>query len=217
MIFMGSSKYPGENEYDNYVSSHGGSCNAFTESEYTNYQFEISTDYFALALDIFAHCIFSPLFSSNSVKREIESIESEFRLAKSNDANRLQQLQSSSSHDDHCAKKFSWGNLRSLSLQKDGDDDDDKNSTKPSNNSSSNKKNNTDILELLRLFHMNHYVTSKMKLVLISPEPLEDLKQKLLNTFGTFERSSSFVVDKLCTSNLPFPQSSLGSNILILI
>ena len=211
MIFMGSSKYPGENEYDNYVSSHGGSCNAFTESEYTNYQFEISTDYFALALDIFAHCIFSPLFSSNSVKREIESIESEFRLAKSNDANRLQQLQSSSSHDDHCAKKFSWGNLRSLSLQKDEDEDDDKNNTKSSN------KKNTDILELLRLFHKNHYVTSKMKLVLISPEPLEDLKHKLLNTFGTFERSSSFVADKLCTSNLPFPQSSFGSNIRIII
>lgn len=28
---MGSEKYPVENHYDNFVSSAGGSCNAFTE------------------------------------------------------------------------------------------------------------------------------------------------------------------------------------------
>ena len=31
MLFMGSIKYPDENAYDSYVSSHGGSCNAMTE------------------------------------------------------------------------------------------------------------------------------------------------------------------------------------------
>ena len=50
MIFMGSKKYPGENEYDSFVSSHGGSCNAFTEGEMTTYQFDVSTDHFAHAL-----------------------------------------------------------------------------------------------------------------------------------------------------------------------
>ena len=34
MLFMGSSKYPDENAYDSYVSSHGGSCNAMTEGMY---------------------------------------------------------------------------------------------------------------------------------------------------------------------------------------
>ena len=28
---MGSEKYPDENEYDSYVTAHGGSCNACTE------------------------------------------------------------------------------------------------------------------------------------------------------------------------------------------
>lgn len=31
MLFMGSEKYPDENEYDSYLTKHGGSSNAFTE------------------------------------------------------------------------------------------------------------------------------------------------------------------------------------------
>jgi Zn-dependent M16 (insulinase) family peptidase len=31
MLFMGSDKYPDENEYDSFLSKHGGSSNAFTE------------------------------------------------------------------------------------------------------------------------------------------------------------------------------------------
>ncbi len=31
MLFMGSKKYPDENEYDSYLTKHGGSSNAFTE------------------------------------------------------------------------------------------------------------------------------------------------------------------------------------------
>jgi nardilysin len=31
MLFMGSEKFPDENEYDSFLSKHGGSSNAFTE------------------------------------------------------------------------------------------------------------------------------------------------------------------------------------------
>jgi hypothetical protein len=31
MLFMGSDKFPDENEYDSFLSKHGGSSNAFTE------------------------------------------------------------------------------------------------------------------------------------------------------------------------------------------
>lgn len=31
MLFMGSEKFPNENEYDEYLTKHGGSCNAFTD------------------------------------------------------------------------------------------------------------------------------------------------------------------------------------------
>ena len=114
MVFMGSTKYPGENEYDAYVSSHGGGCNAFTEGEFTTYQFDIISKYFTKALDIFANCFLTPLFNEGSVKREILSIESEFKLAKSSDNNRLQQIQCLGMVDGHVAGQFGWGNLYSL-------------------------------------------------------------------------------------------------------
>lgn len=41
MLFMGSTKYPDENEYDEFIQKNGGSSNAFTELEFTNYHFEV--------------------------------------------------------------------------------------------------------------------------------------------------------------------------------
>jgi hypothetical protein len=42
LVFMGSSRFPGENELDDFVSSHGGGVNAFTEEEYTVYQVDVA-------------------------------------------------------------------------------------------------------------------------------------------------------------------------------
>ena len=39
---MGSEKYPGENEFDSFVSSHGGSTNAFTGYEMASYSVQQS-------------------------------------------------------------------------------------------------------------------------------------------------------------------------------
>merc|ERR1719336_1953773 len=44
MLFMGTKKYPSENEYEEYVDKHGGSYNAYTASEETNYFFSIAKD-----------------------------------------------------------------------------------------------------------------------------------------------------------------------------
>ena len=44
MIFMGSKKYPDEVEFGNLIAENGGYSNAYTEYEYTNYQFKINYD-----------------------------------------------------------------------------------------------------------------------------------------------------------------------------
>jgi nardilysin len=51
MLFMGSSKFPDENEYDTFLSKHGGGSNAFTETEFTCYHFDISPSFLKPALD----------------------------------------------------------------------------------------------------------------------------------------------------------------------
>jgi insulysin len=54
MLFMGTEKYPSENEYSEFITNHGGMNNAYTSLTSTNYQFEIAVDVFAEALDKFA-------------------------------------------------------------------------------------------------------------------------------------------------------------------
>ena len=39
MIFMGSDKYPDEGGYSDHMAANGGFCNAYTQFEWTNYQF----------------------------------------------------------------------------------------------------------------------------------------------------------------------------------
>ena len=36
VVFMGSEKYPDENAFDAFIKKHGGSTNAFTDSERVN-------------------------------------------------------------------------------------------------------------------------------------------------------------------------------------
>jgi secreted Zn-dependent insulinase-like peptidase len=45
MLFMGTEKYPDENEYSSYLSEHGGMSNAYTSTENTNYYFDVSHPY----------------------------------------------------------------------------------------------------------------------------------------------------------------------------
>lgn len=167
MLFMGvdSPKYPNsENLYDSFVSSHGGSCNAFTEGEHTVYQFDIAEEHFSAALDIFACCFKSPLLAVGSSDREIKSIESEFCLAKVSDGTRLQQLMCDSAIKGHVLRKFSWGNMKSLS-------------TVP-------KAKNIDTHSILKGFYKKHYVPSAMKLVVMAPKSTEELESEVMSSFG---------------------------------
>ena len=43
LLFMGTEKFPNENEYDKYLSNNGGHSNAYTDLQLTNYYFEVST------------------------------------------------------------------------------------------------------------------------------------------------------------------------------
>eukprot|EP00560_Eucampia_antarctica_P009798 CAMPEP_0197828904 /NCGR_PEP_ID=MMETSP1437-20131217/5400_1 /TAXON_ID=49252 ORGANISM="Eucampia antarctica, Strain CCMP1452" /NCGR_SAMPLE_ID=MMETSP1437 /ASSEMBLY_ACC=CAM_ASM_001096 /LENGTH=1242 /DNA_ID=CAMNT_0043430317 /DNA_START=34 /DNA_END=3762 /DNA_ORIENTATION=+ len=42
MLFLGTAKYPDEQEYESYLGSHGGSSNAYTDMQDTNYFFSLA-------------------------------------------------------------------------------------------------------------------------------------------------------------------------------
>lgn len=55
MLFMGTEKYPDENEYSSYLSEHGGMSNAYTSTENTNYYFDVSHPYLEVGILFILH------------------------------------------------------------------------------------------------------------------------------------------------------------------
>ncbi|GMN54728.1 hypothetical protein TIFTF001_023858 [Ficus carica] len=77
MLFYASEKYPEEDSYSKYIAEHGGSTNAFTCPENTNYYFDVNADCFEEALDRFAQFFIKPLMSADATTREIKAVDSE--------------------------------------------------------------------------------------------------------------------------------------------
>jgi len=156
MVFMGSTKYPDENEYDSFIKSHGGSDNACTMYEKTIFNFEIQPENFEDALDRFAQFFISPLLLENAVEREIKAVDSEFKENLPRDSARSWQLLSHIAKKQHPFSKFLWGNKLSLA--------------------DIPKNNNINVMEKLRSFFDKEYSNNPMTLTLCSTESLDDLE-----------------------------------------
>ncbi|KAI8472962.1 MAG: Metalloenzyme, LuxS/M16 peptidase-like protein [Monoraphidium minutum] len=114
MLFMGSEAFPDENEYDAFLTKHGGSSNAYTELEYTNYHFEVAPPHLRGALERFAQFFVAPLCKQSAMEREVCAVDSEFSGVRQDDHSRLCQLMCHTSKPGHVYSKFSWGNKKSL-------------------------------------------------------------------------------------------------------
>ena len=88
MLFLGTQKFPQSGEYQEFISSHGGSHNAYTSYENTNYYFDIEKDSLAPALDRFAQFFIAPLFNEEYVNRERNAVNSEYQSNLENDGRR---------------------------------------------------------------------------------------------------------------------------------
>ena len=114
MLFIGTGKYPNLNQYSNYLQTHGGSDNAYTSTQNTNYFFNIQADYFSQALDMFAHFFIDPLFSVGSVMDEMNAVNAEHQKNLQNDGWKLWQLLKNVSNPAHPFSQFNTGSLETL-------------------------------------------------------------------------------------------------------
>jgi insulysin len=170
MLFMGTSKFPDENEYNVYLSSHGGSSNAYTDLEATNYHFIVSSDHFEGALDRFSQFFISPLFLPSSTERELQAVDSEHAKNLQNDMWRQFQLNKSLCRKDHPYSKFGSGNLKTLrDLPKELD---------------------LDLRSMLLDFHKKYYSANIMKLVLLGKESLEELEELAVKYFSDIDNKN---------------------------
>ncbi|KAG0572112.1 hypothetical protein KC19_VG069600 [Ceratodon purpureus] len=163
MLFMGSEKFPDENEYDNFLSKHGGGSNAFTDTEFTCYHFEVSPNHLQPALDRFSQFFIAPLAKPETMDREVQAIDSEFEQALQNDSCRLLQLQCHTAKPNHPFRSFSWGNKNSLGEP---------------------MGKGVDMRAKLIQLYKDHYLASRMKLTVLGGEPLETLKTWVTESFG---------------------------------
>lgn len=114
MVFMGSSKYPEENELDEYISTHGGDNNAWTDMSRSCFYFCVEQKYFYRALDRFANFFVSPLFKENTVDREIEAVDSEYQMNLPEDDIRTSHVFKLLAKKNHPMTKFTLGNAKTL-------------------------------------------------------------------------------------------------------
>ncbi|XP_030604512.1 insulin-degrading enzyme [Archocentrus centrarchus] len=170
MLFLGTQKYPKENEYSQFLSEHAGSSNAFTSGEHTNYYFDVSHEHLQGALDRFAQFFLCPLFDESCKDREVNAVDSEHEKNLMNDAWRLFQLEKATGNPNHPFSKFGTGNKLTLE-------------TRPS-------KEGTDIRQELLTFHSTYYSSNLMGLCVLGRESLDELTSMVVKLFGEVENKN---------------------------
>eukprot|EP01062_Namystynia_karyoxenos_P059229 TRINITY_DN50678_c0_g1_i1.p1 TRINITY_DN50678_c0_g1~~TRINITY_DN50678_c0_g1_i1.p1 ORF type:complete len:1094 (+),score=392.16 TRINITY_DN50678_c0_g1_i1:84-3284(+) len=114
MMFLGTQKYPKESEYSDYLSDHGGSSNAFTMHENTNFYFNVGASALDGALDRFAQFFIAPLFTESATEREIMAIESEDQKNRTNDYMTFTMFLKEVACENHPFHRFGNGDKDSL-------------------------------------------------------------------------------------------------------
>jgi insulysin len=161
MLFLGTEKYPEVSDWDNYLGQNGGTNNAYTASDHTNYQFDIRHDAFAGALDRFAQFFIAPRFSPEFTGREINAVHNEAMRHVQNDGRRsagvARELYTPGSNE----SKFSAGNKDTLA------------GATPA---------------IVRAFYEQHYTSDRMALSLAGKAPLDELEKLARTLFSAIPR-----------------------------
>lgn len=160
MLFLGTEAYPDAEDYQRFISNHGGNHNAWTGTEFSNYYFHINPDFFAEALDRFVRFFYQPKFAPEWIAKELQSIESEFQLKRRDELRRLHQVHKATVNQQHPFAKFSVGNQDTL-----------------------RDTNERPLARELRQFFDSYYQPQRMTLVLVGPQPLAELK-RLAQQYG---------------------------------
>ncbi|XP_071947721.1 insulin-degrading enzyme-like [Antedon mediterranea] len=170
MLFLGTEKYPSENAYMQYLSEHGGSSNAFTSGQHTNYYFDVGCEHFAGALDRFAQFFLCPLLNEEVSEREVNAVDQENTRNVKQDNWRLFQLEKSTSKKNHVYTKFNAGNkntLQTIPLQE-----------------------GVNVREELLNFHSKYYSSNIMALAILGKDSLDTMESMIVDLFGSVENKS---------------------------
>jgi len=188
MLFLGTEKFPDENEYSKFLSQHGGSFNAFTSSDHTNYYFDVSPDNLGGALDRFSQFFLTPSFTESATEREVNAVNSEHEKNIPNDTWRINQIEKATSDSKHDFSKFGTGNKETLDVLP--------------------KEKGVSVRDSLLEFHSAWYSSNIMGLAVLGREELDKLQEMVVDRFtGVVDKS--VVVPEWTTA--PFSDDQCGT------
>jgi len=165
MLFLGTEKYPAADDYQSFISQSGGSHNAYTSNDHTNYFFDVEASNLEPALDRFAQFFLAPLFSAEYVSRERHAVDSEYKSKIQNDYRRQLDVLRQLMNKKHPLSGFSVGSLETLADRDDASVRDD-----------------------LLAFYKRHYSSDRMTLVVLGRESLVELDDLVRSNFTSVEK-----------------------------
>ena len=165
MLFLGTEKYPDADEYTRYLSQHGGTRNATTEYDKTNYYFAVDSDGFEGTLDRFAQFFIAPLFDEKYVEREKNAVHAEYSGRINVDNIRVVEVFENVINPLHPAAKFNAGNLDTLA-----------------------DKPDQTARDVLIGFYERYYSSDRMTLAIVSDKPLDELEELARAKFSAVPR-----------------------------
>ncbi|HEY0893314.1 MAG TPA: insulinase family protein, partial [Cellvibrio sp.] len=172
MLFLGTEKYPQAAEYQEFISRHGGSFNAYTAAENTNYFFEIDNDQLDPALDRFAQFFVAPLFSAEYVERERNAVNSEYLAKLKDDGRREWEVYRELMNPQHPSAMFSVGNSTTLA-----------------------DREGHPVREDMIAFYQQHYSSHLMSLVVLGRENLDALEAGVRTRFSAVPKRNINIAD----------------------
>ncbi len=161
MLFLGTDKYPDAAEYERYLTEHGGSHNAYTAFEHTNYFFDVNAKYLPEALDRFAQFFIAPRFDAQYVDREKHAVQAEYQMGLKSDSRRGLDVLQEVMNPQHPFSQFAVGSLDTLA----------------------DRPGSPVRKELIDFYH-KHYSANAMRLVVLGGASLDQLEALVRPVFA---------------------------------
>ncbi len=157
MLFIGTGKYPEVDSFQQYITANGGSSNAYTAQDHTNYFFGIQNSAFNEGLDRFGHFFIDPLLSPEYVEREKNAVHSEYQMQIKDDGWRGYMVSKLALNPEHPGSRFTIGSLKTLK---------------------------GDVKADLMDFFAEHYSADQMGLVVLANQSLDELEALVTPLFN---------------------------------
>ncbi|MDY7117111.1 insulinase family protein [Halomonas sp. SSL-5] len=163
MLFLGTEPYPEADAYQGYLTRHGGSHNAFTAPQDTNYFFDIEPDALEGALDRFSQFFIAPLFNADRLESERNVVHSEYMARIRDEGRRENDVLDRLLNPEHPFTGFSVGSRETLADRPEGE---------PS------------LRQRVIDFYETYYGANVMHLAVVAPQPLDELEALIAERFA---------------------------------